>query len=82
MSGKASRYVWASCLSRFIALQNFSIRFPHSGAKIRGIEYFTFHQAKVPVRQCHKYFNAVHLLPKDLRFEHGTPNLLLAPGAI
>jgi len=34
-SGKTYRYVWASCLSRIIALQNFPIRFPHSGAKIR-----------------------------------------------
>jgi len=28
------------------------------------------------------FFNTVHLLPKDLSFEHGAPNLLLAPGAI
>jgi len=28
------------------------------------------------------FFNTVHLLPKDLSFEHGTPNVLLAPGAI
>jgi len=28
------------------------------------------------------YFNAVHLLPKELRFEHGAPNLFLALGAI
>jgi len=28
------------------------------------------------------FFNAVHLLPKDLRFQHGGPKLLLAPGAI
>jgi len=32
--------------------------------------------------QCHKYFSAAHLLPKDVRFEHGAPNLLLAPGSI
>ena len=35
ISGKTSRYVWARCSSRIIALQNFLIRFPHSGAKIR-----------------------------------------------
>jgi len=23
------------------------------------------------------FFNAVHLLPEDLRFEHGAPNLLI-----
>jgi len=28
------------------------------------------------------FLNAVHSLPKDLRFERGAPNLLLAPGAI
>ena len=28
------------------------------------------------------FFNTVDLLPKDLRFEHGLPNLLLAPGTI
>ena len=33
-SGKTSRYVWASCLSRIIALQNFPIRFPHSSTNI------------------------------------------------
>jgi len=34
-------------------------------------------------QQCHKYFlNTAHLLPKDLRFKHGAPNFLLAPGAI
>jgi len=34
-SGKTSRYVWASFLSRTIALQNSPIRFPQSGAKVR-----------------------------------------------
>jgi len=34
-------------------------------------------------QQLHKYFfNTIHLLPKDLRFEHGYDKLLLAPGAI
>jgi len=28
------------------------------------------------------FFSAVHLFPKDLKFEHGAPNLLLASGAI
>ena len=28
------------------------------------------------------FFNTVHMLPKDLRFEHGAPNLLTVPGAI
>ena len=26
------------------------------------------------------FFNAINLVPKDLRFKHGAPNLLLAPG--
>jgi len=32
---------WASCLSRTIVLQNFPIRFPHSGAKTGRIEKFS-----------------------------------------
>jgi len=28
------------------------------------------------------FFNTVHLLPKDLKFEQGAPNLLLVPDAI
>ena len=28
------------------------------------------------------YVNTVNLLPKNIRFEHGAPNLLLGPGAI
>jgi len=28
------------------------------------------------------FFNTVNLLQKEVRFEHGAPNLLLAPGAI
>jgi len=28
------------------------------------------------------FFNAVNLLAEELSFEHGAPNLLLAPGAI
>jgi len=28
------------------------------------------------------FSNLVHLLPEDLKFKHGAPNLLLAPGAI
>ena len=28
------------------------------------------------------FFNTLYLLPQDLSFEHGTANLLLAPGAI
>jgi len=27
-------------------------------------------------------FNTVYLIPKGLKFEHGAPNLLLAPGVI
>jgi len=38
-------YVWASCLSRIIALQNFPIHFPHSGVKIRANQ-----KPEVPVR--------------------------------
>jgi len=26
------------------------------------------------------FFNAINLVPKDLRFKHGAPNLLLRPG--
>jgi len=34
-------------------------------------------------QQCHEhFFKTVHLLPKDLRFEHGAANLFHAPGAI
>jgi len=33
--------------------------------------------------QCQSaFFNVVHLLPTDVRFKHGAPNLGLAPGAI
>jgi len=28
------------------------------------------------------FFNTTQLLPKDLSFEQGAPNLLLAPGAM
>jgi len=31
-------------------------------------------------QQCHKYFNAIHLLPKDLMFEHGSAKLPSCPG--
>jgi len=37
------------------------------------------------VQQCHKYFlkySSLHLLPKDLRFEHGGAKLTIVPGAI
>ena len=37
---------------------------------------------KSPNNVASTFFNAVHLLPKDLGFEHGAPNLFLAPGAI
>jgi len=37
---------------------------------------------KSPNSVASTFFNAVHLLVKGLRFKHGTPNLLLAPGAI
>ena len=37
---------------------------------------------KSPNNAASSFFNALHLLPKDLRFENGAPNLLLAPGAI
>jgi len=46
---KTSRYVRASCLSRIIALENFPVRFPHSGAKIRRVENFSSLKSKVPV---------------------------------
>jgi len=31
-------------------------------------------------QQCHKYFNTIHLVPKDLRFEHGGAKLAFCPG--
>ena len=31
-------------------------------------------------QQCQKYFNRVHLLPKDLRFEHWGAKLASCPG--
>jgi len=37
---------------------------------------------KSPSSVTSTFFNTAHLLPKDLSFEHGAPNLLLAPGAI
>jgi len=37
---------------------------------------------KNPNKVTSTFFNTVHLLPKDLRFEHGVPNLLPAQGAI
>jgi len=37
---------------------------------------------KSPNNVTSTFFNTPHLLPKDIRFEQGTPNLLLAPGAI
>jgi len=37
---------------------------------------------KSPDNATSTFFKTVHLLPKDLRFEHWAPNLLLAPGAI
>jgi len=39
-SGKTSRYVWASFLSRTTAMQNSHIRFLQSGAKYGRIEKF------------------------------------------
>jgi len=34
-------------------------------------------------QHCHNSsFSTVNLLPKEVRFDHGAPNLLLAPGAI
>jgi len=37
---------------------------------------------KSPNNVTRTFFNVVHLLPKDLKFEHGGAKLLLAPGAI
>ena len=37
---------------------------------------------KSPNNVTSSFFHTAHLLPKDLRFEYGAPNLLLAPGAI
>jgi len=37
---------------------------------------------KSPNDDASKFFNILYLLPKDLRFEHGVPNLFLVPGAI
>jgi len=52
-----------------------------SGAQFHGHRITAWYEKKS--QHCHKYFVQYStLLPKDLRFEHGTPNLLLAPGAI
>jgi len=37
---------------------------------------------KSPNNVTSTFFNAVYLLPKDLRFDNGAPNLLLVLGAI
>ena len=37
---------------------------------------------KSPQNITNTSFSAVNLRPKEVRFEHGAPNLLLAPGAI
>jgi len=37
---------------------------------------------KIPTMSWALFFKTVHLLPKDLGFEHGAANLFLAPGAI
>jgi len=39
-------------------------------------------EPKSPNNVASTLFNTLHLHPKDLMFEHGAPNLLLAPGAI
>jgi len=38
-------------------------------------------ERKSPKNVTSTFFNTVHLLLKDLRLEHGAPNLILAPGA-
>jgi len=38
--------------------------------------------AESPNNVTSTFFYGVNLLPKDLRFKHGEPNFLLAPGAI
>jgi len=37
---------------------------------------------KIPNNAANTFLNTMNLLPKDVRFEHGAPNLLLAPGDI
>jgi len=51
------------------------------GAQFPG-RRITMGAPKSPNNVTDTFFSTVHLLPKDLRFEHGAPNLLLAPGAI
>ena len=36
---------------------------------------------KGPTNVASTYFNTVHLLPKDLRYEHGGPKFVVAPAA-
>jgi len=48
--------------------------------KMRGKQYPR--APKNPNRGVNFFFNTVHLLPNNFRFEHGAPNLFLAPGAI
>jgi len=38
-------------------------------------------EPKRPNNAASTFSSSVHLLPKDLRFEHGEPNLYLVPGA-
>jgi len=44
--------------------------------------WITARGAKSPNNFTSTFCNTVHLLPKDFRFEHGPPNLLLDPNAI
>jgi len=51
------------------------------GAQLPG-HRITMGAPKSPNNVTSAFFNTVHLLPKDRRFEHGAPNLLLASDAI
>jgi len=46
------------------------------------VHRITMGAPKNPSNVTSTFFNTVHLLPKDLKFEHGASNLLLVPGAI
>jgi len=55
------------------------------GAQHREVKRVTIQRAsKGPNHVTSTFFNAVHLVPKDLRFEYGVaaPNLFLASAAI
>jgi len=52
------------------------------GAHFPGRRIHCGGRQKSPSIVTNTFVNTVHLLPEDLRFEHGAANLLLTPGAV